>query len=65
MKKGPMTLQREANLVGWQAHHTDYKVCAKCQGYGISITKSRREYSQCSQCTGTGWKYKPTPTCST
>jgi hypothetical protein len=41
----------------------DYIVCPKCEGDGTSGPKGRRKgrcnYSQCSQCGGTGWKYSP------
>jgi len=58
----PMQQQRAANLAGWQKNHPDYKVCPKCKGDGVSVTKARRHYSTCSQCGGSGWKFAPKET---
>lgn len=55
---GSMAEQRLKNLNGWQKNDSRYKVCPKCKGDGIQVTKQRRQYSQCTQCSGTGWKLK-------
>ena len=55
-----LTQRRDKNMVSWQASKPEYKRCPKCKGYGVSITKARRHYSECSQCSGTGWKFKGT-----
>lgn len=54
-----LTQQKEKNLNGWQKNRPDYRVCPKCKGDGTSVTKALRQYSTCSQCSGSGWKYSP------
>jgi DnaJ-class molecular chaperone len=57
MTKSPSQLQTEQNLNSWQKNDPRYKVCPKCKGWGTQVTKARREYSRCTQCSGSGWKF--------
>jgi len=34
-----------------------YKKCPKCKGDGVQVSKALRIYAQCTQCSGSGWKY--------
>jgi hypothetical protein len=63
--QSPLQQQREKNLNSWQKDDPDHKRCPKCKGDGVQVSLRKRDYSQCSQCSGTGWKYAPKKTAAT